>query len=67
MVGQQACAIRNNPKLSGARSIESIATDVEDPVEACAKILKRNLPAELEQLFLGKFFPEPGIKFVGNI
>ena len=47
--------------------VEIIAFDVENAVPTCAIILKRDLRAQLHQLFLGKLVAQPRVQFVGHI
>ncbi len=47
--------------------VEIIAFDVENAVPTCAIILKRDLRAQLHQLFLGKLVAQPRVQIIGNV
>ena len=49
------------------RSVQIIAFDVENPVPSRAIILKRNLRAQLHQLFFGKVFSQTRIQIVRHV
>ena len=47
--------------------VKIIAFDVENAVPTCAIILKRDLRAQLHQLFLGKLVAQPRVQIIGNV
>jgi len=47
--------------------VKIIASDVENAVPTCAIILKRDLRAQLHQLFLGKLVAQPRVQIIGNV
>jgi hypothetical protein len=42
--------------------VQIIALDIKDSVPSCAVIFKRDLPAQLHQLFFGKLFARTRIQ-----